>query len=63
MAKIKKKKQEKRDDPVSRMDDACYSHDPLQQFINRKRYIESGIYYADIKGSERLERRIAEEQA
>ncbi len=47
------------DTPVTRMDDACYSHDPLTQYLNRQRYHET--YLADIRGSERIDRRIIEE--
>lgn len=49
------------DSPVSRMDDACYSPDPLTQYLNRKAY--HSTYLADIEGSNRIDRRIAEENS
>ncbi len=47
--------------PLSRMDDACYSHDPTEQFLRRRAYHET--YLADIAGTEREERRIREESS
>jgi hypothetical protein len=48
----KKKIEPRESTPTSRMDDACYSHDPLDQFLKRKRYVESGRLYADIQYQE-----------
>ena len=65
VARTKKKREqskvERKDSPIQRMDDACYSPDPLTQFLKRKAYLPT--YYADLEGSARLERRIAEEQS
>ena len=35
----------------------------LDNFVARKRYVESGRYYAECEGEERLRRRIREEEA
>lgn len=58
----KKSKPIKESTPITRMDDACYSPDPLEQFLRRKRYVESGQLEADRRGTEHIERRIREEE-
>jgi hypothetical protein len=63
---MKKKKQkaalQKESTPITRMDDACYSPDPLDAFLKRRRYVESGQLEADRRGTEHIERRIREEE-
>lgn len=60
--KKKKSKNTRVSTPVSRMDDACFSHDPLEQFCRRKYYIESGRLDADQRGSAKIEERIRMEE-
>jgi len=62
MSKKKKTEPKRESTPTSRMDDACYSPDSLDQFLKRKRYVESGQLEADMRGTEKLERRIREEE-
>lgn len=54
---------EKPDSASSRMDDACYSPNAsaTDQFLARKAYHKT--YLSDLRGSERIERKIAEENS
>jgi hypothetical protein len=62
MKNKKKKTSAKKSTPTSRMDEICYSRDPLSQFLKRKYYTESGRLDADINGTERLNNRIRDEE-
>ena len=57
----KKKNKTKLSTPTTRMDDACFSHDPLTQFINRSRYHDT--YIADVQATSSLRVKIQEEEA